>query len=204
MIEKGRLRIIGERFKRHPAYKYLLLEKVFSIVFTFTINLLLFPLRYLFLGKIRFGSSISISVSCRNLKSIYIGNRVRINKGVVLWAGYRGGIYIGDFSQLNPYTTIYGDVKIGRYVMIAPHVMLAGGGHGFDDISKPMMLQPSTNKGGIVIEDDVWIGANCTVVDGVVIGKGAIIAAGSVVVGNVASYDIVAGVPAKRIRSRLA
>jgi len=86
--------------------------------------------------------------------------------------------------------------------MVAPNCMIAGGNHNYSRIDKPMMFQGSNSK-GIIIEDDVWIGANSSILDGVKIGKGAIIAAGSVVTKDVCAYDIVAGVPAKKINSRL-
>jgi acetyltransferase-like isoleucine patch superfamily enzyme len=54
----------------------------------------------------------------------------------------------------------------------------------------------------VVIEDDVWIGANCIILRGVKIGKGSVIAAGSVVKGDISAYSVVAGVPAKLIRAR--
>ena len=58
------------------------------------------------------------------------------------------------------------------------------------------------SKGDIIIEDDVWIGANCIILSGVKISRGAIIAAGSVVIKEVAPYSIIAGVPAKQIKKR--
>jgi len=63
-------------------------------------------------------------------------------------------------------------------------------------------LLPLT-KGPITIEDDVWIAANCTIGDGVTIGRGAVVAANSFVNKDVEAYDIVGGVPAKKIGSRL-
>ena len=62
--------------------------------------------------------------------------------------------------------------------------------------------EQGVNSKGIVIEDNVWIGASATILDGVTISKGAVIAAGSVVNKNVDKYAIVAGVPAKVIGSR--
>jgi galactoside O-acetyltransferase len=203
LVEMGnRILIIKERLRNNPRYKYMLVEKLMRIVFSYFINFILFPWRITFLGKIYFNSFIHFSVDFRNLKNIFIGKGVIINRGVVLWAGIEKGIFIDQKTQVNPYTTIYGDVKIGCYVMIAPHVMLAGGGHGYKSLDIPMMFQPSESKGGIVIDDDVWIGANSVIVDGVNIGKGAIIAAGSVVVKDVSPYEIVGGVPAQKIKNR--
>ena len=88
--------------------------------------------------------------------------------------------------------------------MIGPNTMLAGGGHNFDDDTKPMMLQGSSIKfGGITIKDDVWIGANVSILDGVTIEKGIIIAAGSVVTKSADIQNgIYAGIPAKYIKNR--
>lgn len=141
--------------------------------------------------------------SFRNYKNISLGKHVTINQGSILWANNKKGIIIDDHSQINPYATIHGDVKIGKYVMIAPHVMIAGGNHGPKDLSIPMMCQSDESKGGVIIDDDVWIGANCVILDGLTISKGAIIAAGSVVTKNVLEYEIVAGNPAKVINNRL-
>ena len=81
--------------------------------------------------------------------------------------------------------------------------MLAGANHSFDDRNTPMMFQRSFSKGGIVIEDNVWIGANYVILDGVTIGgTGSIIAAGSVVSLSVAPYTILGGNTAKIIRIR--
>ena len=198
----NRYRSIMYRFRKYPRYKFFLLEKLMLIIFTKAINLFAFPLRFLLFAKISVSSCISFTTKCRNLKNISFGRNTFVNSGVVLWAGIDKGIFIDDYSQINPYVTIYGDVIIGKYVMIAPHVMLAGGNHGYSEFDKPMIKQSSTSKGGIIISDDVWIGANSTIVDGVKIGTGAIISAGSVVTKDVADYDIVAGVPAVKINNR--
>lgn len=113
---------------------------------------------------------------------------------------------IGANSQVGPFTVfftgIYG-ITIGRDVMIAPHCVFAGGNHEYRNLDVPMIQAGSFSNGPIIIEDDVWIGANCTICDNVTIGKGAIVAANSVVNKSVDSYDIVAGVPAKKISSRI-
>jgi acetyltransferase-like isoleucine patch superfamily enzyme len=134
--------------------------------------------------------------------SIVLAPGVEINRGVVLHAPVEGEIAIGRNSQINPYTVIYGAVRIGADVMIAPHVMMAGGGHGFTRTDVAMRVQASVSKGGIVIEDDVWVGANAVILDGVTIGSGAIVAAGAVVTRDVAPYAIVAGVPARKVGNR--
>ncbi|WP_159474336.1 DapH/DapD/GlmU-related protein [Dyadobacter sp. 3J3] len=158
-----------------------------------------YPINYLIFRKIGFGTYISISSSIRNAKRIDLGKYVEINSNVILWPSR---LIVSNHVQINPGTAIYGDVKIGKYVMIAPNCMIAGGNHAFARIDIPMIKQGATTK-GIIIEDDVWIGANSTIVDGVTIHQGAIVAAGSVVTKDVTSYDIVAGTPATRIGSRI-
>jgi acetyltransferase-like isoleucine patch superfamily enzyme len=66
-----------------------------------------------------------------------------------------------------------------------------------------MRFAGSTSRGPIVIGDDVWIGANCSILDGVTIGRGAVVAANSVVNSNVDEYAIVGGTPAVPLGSRL-
>ena len=133
---------------------------------------------------------------------ISIGGHVQLRQGVVLRAG-KNGIAIGDYTAVNPFTCIFGNVRIGKYVMIAPHVMIAGGNHDFTDITMPMILQGKGTNKGICIKDDVWLGANSVILDGVTIGNGAIVGAGAVVTKDVAPYEIVAGNPASKIGSRV-
>ena len=110
---------------------------------------------------------------------------------------------IGEWVFINHNTTFSTPMgmKIGDYVMIGPYSLFASVHHKFDDWKTPMILQkPEVQP--IVIEDDVWIGANVTVLGGVTIGRGSIIAAGAVVTKDVEPYSIVGGVPAKLIRYR--
>ncbi len=115
-------------------------------------------------------------------------------------------ITIGENTQIGPYTIMLsGDngIKVGKNVMVGPHCVFASGNHEYRNLEVPMRFAGSFSNGPIIIEEDVWIGANCTITDNVHIGKGAIIGANSVVNKDVQPYDIVAGVPAKKIKSRL-
>lgn len=99
-------------------------------------------------------------------------------------------------------------IVVGDYVMFGPGVRILGGDHATDRTDIPMFLQRKEDSlrkidGDVCIEDDVWVGAGVTILKGVVIHKGAIIGAGSVVNRSVEAYSVVAGVPAKKIRSRL-
>ncbi|KTD04513.1 chloramphenicol acetyltransferase [Legionella geestiana] len=97
-------------------------------------------------------------------------------------------------------------VRIGSCVMFGPGVTLLCGDHAFRERGVPMYFvkkdAPSKHSAAIDIKDDVWIGANVTVLKGVTIGRGSVIAAGSVVNKPVPEYAIVAGVPAKVIGQR--
>jgi acetyltransferase-like isoleucine patch superfamily enzyme len=161
-------------------------------------SLIKYPLRKFIYKDVGFLTYISSSSSVRNHKNISLGNKSQINPFVVLWPTK---LILGKNTQINPGTTIYGNVTIGNNVMIAPNCMIAGGNHNFKDVNIPMIFQGSNEK-GIFIEDDVWIGANSVIIDGVKIGKGAIIAAGSVVVKDVDEYSIVAGPPTNKIKDR--
>lgn len=125
-------------------------------------------------------------------------------KDYVIIRTFENPVKIGSYTQINPFTVIYGGsgVYIGNNVMIAPHCTIAAGNHDYKQVEKPIRFAGNLTKGPIIIEDNVWIGANCTITDGVRIGKDAVIAANSVVNRDVASYDVVGGVPAKFIKNR--
>jgi acetyltransferase-like isoleucine patch superfamily enzyme len=171
----------------------------FKKQFSLLLKKSLFYRRFLY-GGTHWTVSISASADLKFKNNIFIEKDVKINKGVVIWPGHEK-VKIGKNTGLNPYVVIYGQVSLGKNNMIAPHVMLAGGTHNFQSTEKPMKMQGGSSK-GIFTEEDVWIGANSVILDGVTIGQGAIIGANSVVTKDVSSYDIVAGNPAKKIKSR--
>lgn len=137
-------------------------------------------------------------------------NNIELKKGSEIWEYViirrgKNKLTIGRFSQIGPFTVIFrgSDVIIGNNVLIAPHCVLAAGNHEYRQAEKPMRFAGNFSEGPIVIEDDVWIGANSTITDGVRIGKGAVVAANSVVTKDVAPYDIVGGSPAVKIANRI-
>lgn len=114
-------------------------------------------------------------------------------------------VFIGENTHINSGTVIYSGngVKIGRRVLIAANCTLAPVNHEFHSINRPIMEQGfMPSKGGILIEDDVWIGANSVILDGSVIRKGAVIGAGSVVAGELEAYGVYAGNPLRLIKRR--
>jgi acetyltransferase-like isoleucine patch superfamily enzyme len=109
---------------------------------------------------------------------------------------------LGPYSLVSRGASICGRVKAGKYVMIAPDVTIAGADHIFDVVCVPMYFAGRSELTETVIEDDVWIGARVCILAGVNIGRGSIVAMGSVVTKDVPPYSIVGGVPAKVIRNR--
>jgi virginiamycin A acetyltransferase len=123
----------------------------------------------------------------------------------VKFAGGSGDVSIGARSYINASVVIYSGngINIGRGVLIAANCTLAATNHRISDrdvFVRDQGFAPS--KGGITIADDVWIGANCVILDGTRIGHGAVIGAGSVVRGTIEPYMIVAGSPLRVIGER--
>ena len=117
---------------------------------------------------------------------------------------FLGKVLMGEGSSISDNCFLNGSeagISIGNKVMIAPNCVLVAFDHGYRDLGIPMIDQPCEND-PIVIEDDVWIAANCTITKGVRLGKGCIVGANSVVTKDVAPFAIVAGVPARVIGDR--
>lgn len=135
-----------------------------------------------------------------------IGARTMVDAFVKIKpAGGLGELVIGEDCAINSGTVIYtgNGVRIGDAVAIAANCTLAPTNHAFADVTRPIREQgflPS--KGGIVIEDDVWLGAGVVVLDGAHIGRGTIVAAGSIVRGALEPYSIYGGSPLRRIKGR--
>lgn len=94
-----------------------------------------------------------------------------------------------------------GGLSIGRNVLIGPHVCIHTTNHNYSDRSTLIRLQGSTPE-PVIIEDDVWVGANSVILPGVRFGKGCVVGAGSVVTKSVPSYCIAVGNPARVIKER--
>ncbi len=133
---------------------------------------------------------------------ISIGEHADIKRGAII-EGNDGFVTIGDHFSLNPYSILYGSggLTIGNWVRIATHVVVIPANHGFDDPDRPIKVQPETRL-GIVIEDDVWIGAGAVILDGAHISRGCVIGAGSVVKGRTDPLGIYVGSPARKVAVR--
>ncbi len=145
-----------------------------------------------------------IDVSGMNDNSfVKIGKDTHVKRFAIL-APRSGYIKIGDGCTINPFCYFYGygGIQIGNNVRIASGTKFIAFNHNFKDINKPISLQGNKYH-GIIIENDVWIGADVKILDGVKVEEGVVIAAGSVVTKDVPKYSVVAGVPAKIIKTRL-
>lgn len=138
---------------------------------------------------------------------LWIGMGCKIGKGCDIEPnidlGFAPKLIIGNGCQINQ-NVVLRTARLGNYVMLAPGVVLLDRNHNFNRLDIPMALQGHTARLETVIEDDVWIGQNAIVMPGIKIGQGAIVAAGAVVTRDVAAYSIVAGVPARIVKSRKA
>ena len=177
--------------------------------------------------KVFFGRNVDL----RSRKLIHIGRGVTLGKEVLIDGLSNEGVHlgdhvnIGDFSRIEASGTITklgvgvrigsnssvgsfsfiggaGGVLIGDDVIMGQFVSFHPANHNFDQVDISIRAQGFSQQ-GIVVEDDCWIGAKVTFLDGAHVGKGCVIAAGAVVRGVIPPYSIAGGIPAKVIKSRL-
>lgn len=135
---------------------------------------------------------------CGKLMLASCGKNVNIERN----AYFSSRVSLGDYSGIGVNARLHGTVKIGEYVMMGEDCIVITRNHAYDRTDIPMMMQGFETEKPVTIDDDVWIGDRVTILPGVHIGKGAIVAAGAVVTKDVEAYSVVAGVPAKKIKSR--
>ena len=182
------------------------------------------------LGECGHGVVFGSNIVFRHPKKIKIGNNVIIddnvlidakgqqNDGIVIkdevFVGRNsivsckdGNLLLDERANISYNCVIYSssDVKIGKDTIIAAYCYVVGGGnYKLDRIDIPISHQPDfEGKGGVVLEDDTWLGAHCVVLDGVNISTGSVIAAGAIVNKSVPELSICAGVPSKVIKKRI-
>ncbi|CAN7472414.1 acyltransferase [Terrabacter sp. LjRoot27] len=119
-------------------------------------------------------------------------------------------IHVGHHVNLGTRPTLLAtraQIRIGNHVLFGPGVTIRGGNHRIDvqgvylDQVDESMKRPDDDL-GVVIEDDVWVGGNATILHGVTVGRGSVIGASAVVVRNVPPYSVVVGSPARVVRRR--
>lgn len=165
------------------------------------------------LGKYGDNFFLMYPIALEGGKYIEIGKNFFTKPGLRLEAigGYEGEIFtpkitIGDNVMINDDCHIgcINEIIIGNNVLLAARVFITdhfhGNGSTVERFIAPVKRKLST-KGKVVIEDDVWLGEGVVVMPGITVGKGSIVGANSVVTKDVAPYSIVAGTPARLIRS---
>lgn len=140
------------------------------------------------------------------------GTKIVIEDGVMIDSfvkikatGGLGDIIIGPESYINSGCVLYSGngIKIGRDVLIAANCTLAPVNHEFRSRKKTIKEQRfMESRGGIIIEDDVWIGANSVILDGSILRKGCVVGANSLVSGELESYSINVGSPVRKVGVR--
>jgi acetyltransferase-like isoleucine patch superfamily enzyme len=140
------------------------------------------------------------------------GTKIIVGDGAVIDAfvkikpaGGKGDVVVGPGSYINSGCVLYTGhgITIGANVLIAANCTLAPTNHEIRDRTRLIREQGfSPSRGGIVIEDDVWIGANSVILDGAVLRRGSVVGAGSVVRHELPEYSINVGVPARTIAWR--
>lgn len=128
------------------------------------------------------GRRIYPGVNINYPKNVYLGERIVLNRGVLIDAP--------------------AEVRIEREALIGPYVVINSGDHKFSDVSMPIRGQ-GHNVAPIIIGAEAWLGAHVIVLRGVTIGRGAVIGAGAVVTGSVPDFAIATGIPARITGSRL-
>jgi len=115
-------------------------------------------------------------------------------------------IVLGDRVIINEYNNLRaagGDIRIGNHCLIAEYCTIVASNHTIETNSYIIDAPWDTSKGAIEIGDDVWIGANCVILPGIKIGRGAVIGAGSIVTKDVPAFSICVGNPARVLRRRI-
>jgi acetyltransferase-like isoleucine patch superfamily enzyme len=160
-------------------------------------------------SKMSFGDNVTIDdntlVDARgaNGKGVVFEDGVIINRNSIVQSK-EGDIEIGVSVSVGANSTIvsWSGIRIGDGALIAGGCSLSAGRFDFDDLTRSIAQQDSYSTGPIVIDENVWLATRVTILDGVHIGKGSIISAGSVVTGNIPPGAVAHGNPAKVVFTR--
>lgn len=159
-------------------------------------------------GKnVKFEDYVEIHGLCS--EGLNFGDYVTISRGVMIRpSSYYGGdcgvgLTIGEHSSIGPYGYVgcSGKIVIGKNVMFGPKCSLFAENHVFSDTESTIKSQGVAQK-GIIIEDDCWIGSNVIILDGVTIGKGSVIGAGTLVTKNIPAGSVVIDKREQKVWSR--
>ena len=208
--------------------KQMAIGEIYSKLLDFTWNKIMYPYYKTAFYEIGKDVRISRKATIKCAKNIVLGNNASIGEYAILNGDsekYNPSITIGDNTYLtsfavidaqggfvkigencsvNPFCILYGHggLEIGNGVRIAAKTTIIPANHRFDRIDIPQYKQ-SLIKKGIKIYDDVWIGTNVTILDGVRIHRGSVVGGGAVVTKDIPAYSVAVGVPAKVIKRRI-
>ena len=160
-------------------------------------------------SKLQLGANVFIGdrvtiFQSENGGSVELGDRVHIHQDTCIETGKGGSLQIGADTHIQlrcQFSAYKGSIQIGRGVQIAPNCAFYPYDHGMAP-GEPISKQPLQTKGSITIGDEAWLGFGAIVLDGVHIGKGAVVGAGAVVTSDVPDGAIAVGVPARAINMR--
>lgn len=140
---------------------------------------------------------------------LWLGSGCSLNQGVILSFGDErdgyGKISIDESTWVGQYNNLRaggGDLRIGRACLISQFCTLVATNHACKRAAPIQSQGPDLTRRGVVLEDDVWLGAGVAVLPGVTIGTGAVIGANAVITRDVAAFEIWGGVPARKIGQR--
>lgn len=165
--------------------------------------------KHIFCGKnVKFEDYAEIHGLCS--EGLVFGDYVTISRGVMIRpSSYYGGDYgqglvMGEHSSIGPYGYVgcSGKITIGKNVMFGPKCSLFAENHNFSD-DKVSIKSQGVNQKGITVEDDCWIGSNVTILDGVTIGRGSVIGAGTLITKDVPAGSIVMDKRERRMKERI-
>ena len=220
--------------KNDPSYKlddsysfkqlfYILWHRFFQVVRGYILKLRVSSSGIIFCGKrviihhayqFKAGENLileeGVFISALSSNGIIAGNNVTIAKFAILTctgviANKGVGIRIGNNSAVGAQSFLggQGGITIGNDVIMGPQVKIFSENHNYEHKDILIRKQGESRK-GVTIGDNCWIGAGVIILDGVSLGQGCVVAAGSVVTKSIADNSIVAGIPAKVIKSRTA
>lgn len=214
----------------HSLGRYLLEQTLYLLVgwVPTVLGIALRALLYRLILSMEGVAAIENGVRLRFADQIRLGRNVYLDQGVYLHACPRGitigantfimhgavlhvynfrnlphaFIQIGRDSLIGELNVLRGQggITIGDRVYTAPLVQMLAVNHVYQDPTRPIIEQGITAQ-GIVIEDDVWVGAGAVITDGVRVGRGAVVAAGAVVTKDVPAHTVVAGAPARVVKT---
>jgi acetyltransferase-like isoleucine patch superfamily enzyme len=156
------------------------------------------------LGRQVFIDDNVIIYQCHEGGPVTLSPQVSLHRDCIIQTGKGGSVSIGPDTHVQPrciFSAFLSPIVVGSGVQIAPNCSFYPYDHGFA-LGVPIQEQPLQTRGGIVIEDDSWLGVGVTVLDGVRIGRGSVIGAGSIVTHDIPAGSIAAGVPARVVKMR--